>query len=275
MRRQTLKSPIQVSGTGVHSGAAGTVTLEPAPFGSGRVFLLDGGGQIPVHVDRVQSLPGATVLASGGQVVRTPEHLLAALVALGISDVRIRLLGPEVPILDGSARPWCEALENVGVVAGPLGDVIRLPHAVRVDEAGGWAEARPSEHRVVSVEVDYDDPALPRGQVSCDLDSAEFVSAFSAARTYVLERDVEAALAAGLGKGASKDNTVLWTQSGPRHPLRMPDEVVRHKLVDLVGDLALLGAPLLAEIHVHRGSHRLHHALLRAMIQAMNKPASE
>ncbi|NCG21470.1 MAG: UDP-3-O-[3-hydroxymyristoyl] N-acetylglucosamine deacetylase [Rhodobacterales bacterium] len=275
MRRQTLKSSATRSGVGVHTGAPAEVVLEPSLFGSGIQFFLDDGVSVPVGIDAVSSLPGATVLVSNGRKVHTPEHLLAALVGLGITDARLTLLGPEVPILDGSALPWCEAIQAAGVLRGPEVPAVVLDQVVRVEAAGGWAEARPSARRAVTVTVDFDDPGLPRGEVHYDLDEGDFMKDLALARTFVLERDVARALAAGLGKGANDENTVLWTATGARGPLRCPDEAVRHKLLDLIGDLALVGAPLQAEVHVVRGSHRLHHALIRAVCQAMKRPASQ
>ena len=144
-----------------------------------------------------------------------------------------------------------------------------LDQVVRVEAADGWAEARPSARRAVTVTVDFDDPGLPRGEVHYDLDEGDFMKDLAFARTFVLERDVARALAAGLGKGANDENTVLWTATGARGPLRCPDEAVRHKLLDLIGDLAMLGKPLLGRVVATRAGHAMHIALVR---QIMSDP---
>jgi UDP-3-O-[3-hydroxymyristoyl] N-acetylglucosamine deacetylase len=202
----------------------------------------------------------------GQQQVITPEHLLAALVGLGVTDAVLTLDGPEVPIRDGSALPWCVDLQASGLVEGPQVEPLRLATPIEHREFGGVALAWPADRAELEVSVDYGAEGLPRGEAQLVLDPGDFVEHVAWARTFVLERDISAALKAGRGKGATADNTIVWTPRGPRHPMRAPDEVVRHKLLDLVGDLALVGRPFVARIRVEKGSHRLHHALVRRLL---------
>ncbi len=203
---------------------------------------------------------GATVLGRDGARVGTPEHLLAALWGRGVLDARLVLSGAEVPALDGSAAPWLDAIDEAGVVAGPQAVVKRVARPVEVALGGGVARLTPAAVRRVSVQVDFG-PGGPAGAAAVELGSPDFDREIAPARTFVLARDVERLRAEGRGGGATPENTVVW----PASALRFPDEPVRHKLLDLVGDLALCGVPVMGAIEVVRGSHALHHRLVRAL----------
>jgi len=211
----------------------------------------------------VQSEAGSTVLASEELTVRTPEHLLAALVAHQVTDATMVLDGPEVPILDGSALPWCKALAQVGV-HGDLPPPREAPE-VRIEAHGGVATATPGPILRLEVEVSY--LGGPMGHASEEI-PGRFCERVAKARTFALERDVQRLRASGRGAGATLENTVIWGDRGPINDLRCPDEPVLHKLLDLAGDLALIGGQLTGTIRVIRGSHILHHALVRALIAA-------
>lgn len=249
MNRRTIARPVRVAGIGVHSGYAAAVTLSPRPFGDG-VWI----GGAPVSVARIVGAAGATTLSGP---IRVVEHLLAALTVVGITDLDVAVDGDELPILDGSAAPWVEALADVHV--GPPVAPLR-PRPLRLEAHGGVVVVAPADGLEVAVEVDFG-PAL-QGRASW---RAGAPAPWAAARTFVLGRDVDAALAAGRGGGATAENTVVYDDDGrARFGERFPGEGVAHKLLDLVGDLAILG-PLAARVTVIRGSHALHHAALRAM----------
>jgi UDP-3-O-[3-hydroxymyristoyl] N-acetylglucosamine deacetylase len=244
-------------GAGLHKGELAKLTLAPAPWGTGLVFVV-GATPVPATLDFARAEPGCTVLARASSTVYTPEHLLAALCALGITDVFAMLEGPEVPALDGSARGWVEAVDEVGRSSGP-------PLALRSVEApievAGWeGRAWLGPGAELSVEVDFEDG--PVGTLSVPQEEAAFRRDIMWARTFVLARDVERLRAAGRGKGANADNTLVW----PQGLLRAPDEPIRHKLLDAWGDLALLG-PCQVAMRVQRGSHALHQALLREAVR--------
>lgn len=269
MRRvhQTVERSVGIAGIGVHSGEPCRVAIHPARFGSGIRFHAWGSERhVPALIGHATAGPGCTVLERGDVRVGTPEHLLSAAHALGYSDLRVDVDGPEIPALDGSAAPWCELLDDAGQRHGPRRAALALRAPVRVERGDAWAAAWPSPDERLRVEVDHG-PAL-RGVAELEPDEGTFLEDVAWARTYVMARDVEALRAQGRGRGATAENTVVYGDLGPLHEERGPREGVRHKLLDLVGDLALAGAPLRASVVVHRGSHALHHALVRAIVGA-------
>jgi UDP-3-O-[3-hydroxymyristoyl] N-acetylglucosamine deacetylase len=235
------------------------VTLLPAPFGTGLVFRT-AQGDVPATWAHATAGEGATVLTCGEARVHTPEHLLAALSALGVTDAILALEGPEVPALDGSAAEWVEAIDEASRVEGLEVEPLRLGAPVTVEAAGGEATIGPG--RTLAVEVDFGEGG-PAGAMEVALDEASFRGEVAWARTFVLDRDLERMRAAGRGRGATLANTVVW----PGSALRSPDEPIRHKLLDAWGDLALLG-PAAVGMRVVRGSHALHLAAVRAALSS-------
>jgi len=260
---RTIKRAFARVGPGVHTGIVSRVEVRPAEPGQGLWFRSAQGDELPVHVSQVRSVPGSTVLAQGDWEVRTPEHLLAALVAHQITDATLVLEGPEVPILDGSALPWCEAIAEAGT-EGVLPEALTLPEVV-VHSNGGTARSVPGP--VLRVEVDVAFPGGPSGRVAERI-PGRFCERVAHARTFALERDVERLRAQGRGAGATLENTVIWGEDGAINALRCEDEPVRHKLVDLVGDLALVGTRVTGTVSVDRPSHALHHAFIREILRA-------
>lgn len=251
MLRTTLGSAVARAGTALHSGRPAVAVLRPAPFGAGRIFRVPG-GEVAASLANASAVPGATVLQAGAARVSTPEHLLAALAALGVTDVVVEVDGDELPALDGSAAGWVEAIDLAGRVPGPDSPDVPIGSAV-VEAFGGWARIGPGAS--LRVEVAYD--GGPAGVIAVPLTEEAFRRELAWARTFVRAADVERLRASGRGRGASAANTVLW----PGGDLRAPDEPVRHKALDAWGDLALLGGP--AALEVVRGSHALHLELLR------------
>ncbi|MCA9494036.1 MAG: UDP-3-O-acyl-N-acetylglucosamine deacetylase [Myxococcales bacterium] len=244
------------AGIGLHGGAPVRARLLPAPPGSGIRFRTSS-GEVEADLRHATPEPGATVLRAGEAVVRTPEHLLAALAALGVWDVLVELEGDELPALDGSAAGWVEAIDEAGrVTTGPLDP--RVPERSRRFEADGAATLGPGG--TIGVDVAYDDG--PVGVLEVPATEEAFRREVAWARTFVLARDVPRLLATGRGRGASEANTVVW----PTSELRAPDEPVRHKLLDAWGDLALAG-PIRARWFVERGHHVLH---VRALREALS-----
>jgi len=259
---------IERSGVGVHSGVEGWVRIAPAPHGTGIYVGRAGHPSVRLSPALSRAIPGATVLTLPGGEVSTPEHLLAAIAGLGITDAEIEFGGAEVPVLDGSSRPWCEAIVDAGVIDGPAVRAVAPARLRLVEAAGGWAEVRPAEDLRLRVAIDYDDG--PCESVDLMLPRGDFVGEISWARTFVMERDVARLRAAGRGRGANLHNTVVYRGSeAVANPggLRGPLEAARHKMVDLLGDLALAGVPLRGEVVVVRGTHALHHDLLHAWLE--------
>lgn len=268
----TLGRRTSISGVGVHSGARGVVTLEPAAPGTGWVLEQVGRGVAPLTISHAIAAPGSTAIRQGNVLARTPEHLCAALLGLWITDVRIRLEGPEFPILDGSSRPWVEMLLGAGVEELEPSAYFMVRREVVVRHGPGvHASMQPADCREVSVEVAYDRPWYPSGTASYDLDDDEFEARVAWARTFVLERDVVRMRQQGLGRGANDSNTLVYSVTGPRNPERVRGEAVSHKLLDAIGDLGLLGLPLIGRVHVQRGGHALHQELLR---KALSEPGA-
>jgi UDP-3-O-[3-hydroxymyristoyl] N-acetylglucosamine deacetylase len=256
--RRRLRAFFSRAGRGVHTGSDALLTAAPAPWGTGLVFACP--ESVPVGLSWARAEAGSTILRAGSAVVRTPEHLLAALIGAGVTDAILHLEGPEVPILDGSAGPWWEAIGAVGVEDGPpIAPRVVRAH-IEVALGGGTARLEPASEGEVVVRVGWGDPRLPSGQVSLSI--AEF-SAIAHARTFVLARDAAALRAAGRGRGADASNTLL-VDPDAMPALRYADEIARHKALDAIGDLALAGAPFVGRLVVDRGSHALHQAALAA-----------
>lgn len=267
----TLESSVTVHGHGLHDGRPVTLTLRPGPVGEGVVFVradLPGAPRIPAHVDHVQATQLATTLGAHGASVSTVEHLLAALSALGVDDVEVSLDGPEVPILDGSAARWVEHIRRAGLVAeARRRRVLVVEQAVTVREGDRWARLEPAPALELVAFVDFDHPAVPPQSRRYVASPEAFVRELAGARTFGFARDVAAMRARGLALGGSLDNAVLVDDHGVANPegLRFPDELVRHKLLDAIGDLALLGLPLVGRYVGHKSGHLLNTRLARAV----------
>lgn len=248
----------QVTGTAIHSGATCRVSLHREP---GPIRFLRSGAVVPADLEHVVGAKRATSLGADGATVHLVEHLLAALRIAGFhSGVLIETSADELPILDGSAAPWAEAVAELGAPpAAPAPILVRSESRVRVGDA--TATVLPGAERL-SYAIRFDHPAI--GAQAWDGGPEEYAELL-AARTFGFARDWEALKAAGLALGASEEHAIVFAMAGPTRPLRHALEPVRHKALDAVGDLALLGRPVAGRILIDRGSHALHHALARAI----------
>lgn len=249
--RRTVARRLARGGVGVHSGRPAHAEVAPAPCGWG--LRINGA---PVHLDAVSDARGATEIQTPAGPVRTIEHLLAALQVDGIDDARVTVIGGEVPILDGAARGWRVPARSHGGTVIP----ICPPTPIRVEAGRAWAEARPAAR--LSLDVDIDFPQIGAQRVRVD-----DLTTILDARTFGFRRDLPRLRAMGLAFGANPLNTLVF-DDGPMTPLRRRDEPALHKALDLLGDLALLGRPLAAHVRVHRGTHRLHHQLVKAILDS-------
>ncbi len=275
MRRQaTIGRLITVQGPGVHTGESSRVSIEPAPEGHGRVFLRADREEpvpIPATLAHVSGSTLCTSLAVGDQQVRTVEHLLAALAGLCIDNVLIRVWGPEIPGVDGSARPWVRLLLGAGRRRQRAGCLALRPlRPVLLEDGPRRAEASAAERLELDVSIDFPHPLLRQRRLVVQPSSRDFDLELAWARTFALQEQAEAMREAGLAKGGSLDNAVVLGPAGVLNPggLRGIDEPLRHKILDLMGDLALLGHPLLARIRVEQPGHGFNHALGRALLAA-------
>jgi UDP-3-O-[3-hydroxymyristoyl] N-acetylglucosamine deacetylase len=275
-KQTTLRDQVAVSGIGVHSGSPVTLTLNPAADDTGIVFqrvAADGSIEREIRADvrAVTATEFATVLGdTSGPLCSTAEHLLAALRGLGVDNVVVEIDGPEVPIMDGSAAPFVDAIDQAGLTARALPRrYIEVIKPVRVSKDGALGELRPYQHGFrVEAEIDFDHPLIGRQALAFDIEAETFRREIARARTFGFMKDVARLWSAGYALGASFGNTLVITEDRVLNPegLRYADEFVRHKMLDAIGDLALAGQPLLAAYHTVRGGHKLNHAVLSALM---------
>lgn len=271
----TIASPAICQGIGLHSGESVCVKLLPAPLGTGLVFVRvdrPESPQIPAQVAIVQQTMLSTELVTPAGNVRTVEHLLAALWGQGITDVWIEVDGGELPLLDGSALEWVQAIESAG--RQPLGTTIDRPvleDPVWVREGDMFVAAIPSPELRFSYGIDFDLPAIGNQWQSWSPSREAFAQTIAPARTFGLEHQIEQLRSAGLIQGGSLDNALVCGAEGwINPPLRFPNEPVRHKLLDLIGDLSLVGNALpIAHYCAYKASHRLHTQLAAQLANAV------
>ena len=275
-RQTTLRERATVTGVGVHSGSPVTLTLHPAEANSGIVFLrcgIDGKDdrELAANFRSVTATEFATVLGdASGLAVSTTEHVLAALYALGVDNAIVEVDGPEVPIMDGSAAPFVAAIDQAGITALPAPRrYIQVLKPVRVSKNGCYGELRPHLRGLrVETEIDFDHPLIGRQTIEVDVEPYVFRDELARARTFGFMRDVAKLWSAGYALGASFENTVVVAENRVLNAegVRFPDEFVRHKAVDAIGDLALAGAPLIGAYRSVRGGHKLNHAVVTALM---------
>ena len=273
VRQHTIGETVSCTGIGLHSGVPVHLTLRPAPIGSGIVLARTDRArvvEIRAHPSAVTSSRLATTLGHGDATIGTVEHLFAALFGLGIDNVRVEVDGPELPIMDGSAAPFVYLLRSAGLVKQPAARrVLRIRRPLEIREGNHSICIEPARAFRVKYAVEFDHPAIGRQVFRVDApDKEHFERELSAARTFGFLREVRSLWKAGFARGGSLDNTVLLDENGVVNAdgLRWPDEFVRHKVLDLYGDLAVLGLPIQARIKVERGGHALHHKLVAAIV---------
>jgi UDP-3-O-[3-hydroxymyristoyl] N-acetylglucosamine deacetylase len=272
----TLRSDATVAGIGVHSGSPVTLTLHPAEANTGIVFLRPGpNGQgdreLVADYRSVTATEFATVLGDqAGPAVSTTEHVLAALHGLGVDNVVVEVDGPEVPIMDGSAEPFVAAIDQAGIASlTEPRRYIKVLKAVQVGKNGCSGELRPYARGLrIETEIEFDHPMIGCQTFAMDVEPDTFRRELARARTFGFMRDVAKLWSAGYALGASFENTVVVAENRVLNAegVRFPDEFVRHKAVDAIGDLALAGAPLIGTYRSVRGGHKLNHAVLTALM---------
>jgi UDP-3-O-[3-hydroxymyristoyl] N-acetylglucosamine deacetylase len=271
-RQRTLKEEATCVGVGLHSGRKVKLALKPAGADRGIVFRrLDASGiEIPATAEYLSHINHATCLARDGVRIETIEHLLAALHALGIDNVVVELDGPEVPIMDGSAAPFIYLLHEAGVrTLSASRSFLGLSRPLSVGDEGRFVTAYPCDRLRLTYTINFDHPLLKHQEYSVEIDESSFVEDIAPARTFGFLKDVELMRQAGLALGGSLDNAVVLGETGVlNNPLRFPDEFVRHKILDLLGDLVLLGRPLRAHVVAMRAGHELHTRLVKAILES-------
>jgi len=271
----TIKSRVSLEGFGVHSGKRVSVSFHPADPDTGVVFLHSGqngaGREIRALVSEIGATDLCTVLGDpAGQHVGTVEHVMAALFGLGIDNVAIEIDGNEMPILDGSAAGFVEAIDQAGIETQEVKRrYIRVLKPVRIENGASWAEFQPYNGTRFEVEIDFESPAIGRQSFASDVNANIFRRDIARARTFGFMKDVERLWAAGYALGSSLENSVVIGDDSRvinMEGLRYKNEFVRHKLLDAMGDLALAGARFIGCFRSYRGGHKLNAAALRRLL---------
>ncbi|MCF7981896.1 MAG: UDP-3-O-acyl-N-acetylglucosamine deacetylase [Pseudomonadales bacterium] len=272
--QRTLKNTIRATGVGLHSGEKVYLTLKPAPADTGIVFCrtdLDPVVEIPALAENVGETTLSTTLMKGGARVDTVEHLLSAMAGLGIDNAYVELSAAEVPIMDGSAGPFVFLIQSAGIQEQPVAKkFIRIKRKVKVSDGDKWASFEPFDGFKVTFTIDFDHPVFKGRlqQASVDFSSTSFVKEVSRARTFGFMRDIEYLRSHNLALGGSMDNAIvvddyrILNEDG----LRYEDEFVKHKVLDAIGDLYLLGNTLIGEFKGFKSGHGLNNILLRKLI---------
>ncbi|SDU22100.1 UDP-3-O-acyl-N-acetylglucosamine deacetylase [Halopseudomonas salegens] len=274
IRQRTLKNTIRATGVGLHSGEKVYLTMKPAPVDSGIVFRrvdLEPMVDIPARAENVGETTMSTTLVKDGAKVDTVEHLLSAMAGLGIDNAVVELSAPEVPIMDGSAGPFVFLIQSAGIEEQDAPkQFIRIKREVSVEEDGKKATFVPFEGFKVSFAIDFDHPVF-RGRsqfASVDFSSTSFVKEVSRARTFGFMRDIEYLRSQNLALGGSVDNAIVVDEYRVLNEdgLRYEDEFVKHKILDAIGDLYLLGKSLVGEFRGEKSGHALNNKLLRSLL---------
>lgn len=274
IKQRTLKNTIRAMGVGVHFGEKVYLTLKPAPPNYGIVFRrvdLDPVVEIPARSDFVGDTNLSTTLSKNGVSISTVEHLLSAIAGLGIDNLIVELTAPEVPIMDGSAGPFVFLLQSAGIKEQDAAKrFLRIKRKTLVEDGDKWVSLEPFDGFKVSFQLDYDHPVLKNGiqEATLDFSTTSYVKEVSRARTFGFLSEYEWLKAKNLALGASLDNTIvlddyrILNEDG----LRYEDELVKHKILDAVGDLYLLGTGLIGAFRGFKSGHTLNNRLLRALL---------
>lgn len=271
IREQTIRSSVECSGVGLHSGAPVTLRILPAPTGTGIVFRrtdLDG-FEVEAVSRNVARVSYATSLMKKGVLISTTEHLLSALVGMGIDNAILELDNLELPILDGSALPFVELIRRAGIRRQRRPRTyIRIVRTLELTEGRKFIGIYPSDRYSVSYTINFPHPLIGHESRTLELTNGQYVSTIAPARTFGFLHEAEAMREQGLIRGASKENALVLTRDGLINPpLRFADEFVRHKILDLIGDLALIGGQVLGNVVADRAGHAMHTALVSRLLR--------
>ena len=272
MSQRTLRRVVNCAGIGLHSGQKVNISLKPAPADYGiRFKRLDLGGiEIPAlisHLGGPQQLQ--TALMNGAATVETVEHLLAALRSMGVDNVCIELNSPEVPIMDGSAAPFVYLVQDAGVKELPSPrKFLKVIRPIALSHGDKRIALYPSDHFKVTYSISFDHPLLRHQSRTMRISEETFVEDIAPARTFGFLKEVEMLRQRGLALGGSLDNAIVLGETGVlNNALRFEDEFVRHKILDVIGDLTLVGYPVIGHLVAHRGGHALHTAFAAKILE--------
>jgi UDP-3-O-[3-hydroxymyristoyl] N-acetylglucosamine deacetylase/3-hydroxyacyl-[acyl-carrier-protein] dehydratase len=276
-QQQTIKKPVSFSGTGIHTGSNVTMTWKPAPVGHGIKFVrvdLDGKPVVEPHIDNVQDVTRWTTIGTNGAVVHTVEHVLATCAGYGIDNLIIELDGNEPPVGDGSALPYVRLIKQAGIQPQEgTREIFQPRETLHVELGDSLAVVLPSDELRISCTIHYGKPGLDAQFLSLAIEPETFESQVSPARTFAFYEDLQHLIDKGLIKGGSLQNAVLIRNESIlcTEPLRFRDEFVRHKILDVLGDITLLGRPLAAHIVTIRPGHPCNAELTKALARLLER----
>ena len=275
INQRTLKNVIRATGVGLHTGKKICLTLRPAPVDTGIIFRridLDPIVELPARPERVGDTRLSTALCEGDASVSTIEHLMSAFAGLGVDNAYVELNASEVPIMDGSAGPFVFLVQSAGLAEQVKPKkFIRIKDVIRVEDGDKSAQFEPFDGFKVSFSIDFDHPIFNKSPQKAEIDfsSTSFVKEISRARTFGFMHEVEAMRERGLALGGSQNNAIVMDSYSilNKDGLRYEDEFVKHKILDAIGDLYLLGHPLIGLFSAHKSGHALNNKLLRALME--------
>tara|TARA_B100001063_G_scaffold240365_1_gene265242 strand:- start:390 stop:1295 length:906 start_codon:yes stop_codon:yes gene_type:complete len=270
MKQRTLAKEVEIVGIGLHKGVPVKMKLEPLEADAGIIFYrVDTGITIPLTIENVVDTKMATVIGKDGVVISTIEHLLSALYAYGIDNLRVVIDNDEVPVLDGSSAGYCMLIEEAGIKElNKSKKAIKVKKEVEVTtEDGKRVTLKPSNRIIYDFEISFDHPSIGKQNFHFDYSIGEYKENISRARTFGFLHEVQYLRSIGLAQGGSMENAIVLDQSKVLNPegLRFDDEFVRHKILDAIGDMALLGYTMIGEYDAVAGSHHLNHLLTKEL----------
>jgi UDP-3-O-[3-hydroxymyristoyl] N-acetylglucosamine deacetylase len=271
-RQTTLKQTISISGVGLHTGVEVNLTLKPAPENTGYIFIrtdLDN-FELPASVEYISHCSYATTLLRKGVVLSTCEHLLSALRGFGVDNCFIELDNIEIPIMDGSSENFIESIEKAGVIEQESArHFLKVLKKVEFEEGDRRMSIEPSDKFEIECAIDFPHPFINRQTFHFELKNGSFGREIASARTFGFTNEIEMLRKANLAQGGSLDNAIVLTPEGMlnKTPLRFNDEFVRHKILDIIGDIALLGMPVLGKIKAEKSGHAVHASLMSKLLK--------
>jgi len=272
--QQTIQRPVSCTGIGLHSGGLVSLVLLPAPPDTGIVFVRKDVGAAPTVTASIKNLRPtllSTAVGVDGVQIQTIEHVLSAAAGLSIDNLFIEVDAPEIPVMDGSAAPFVDMILGAGIVQQERPrSYLKIVRSIEVSDGDRHIAIHPASLPSITYTIDYDHPLIRRQGWTYRWSQESFVHDIAPSRTFGFLREVEALWDAGLGLGGSLQNTLILTEDGILNEggLRFPDEFVRHKILDLIGDLALLGLPFIGEIVAVRSGHALHSRLVAQILES-------
>ncbi len=275
INQKTLSKPVGTSGIGLHTGVSVNLRLKPAPENTGYVFVrtdLDD-FEIPASIEYISHCSYATTLLRKGVLLSTCEHLLAALRGEGVDNCFVELDNIEIPILDGSSENWVEMIENAGIIKqNAARRFLQIEKKVVFEQGDKRMSVAPSDKFEIECAIDFPHPFIKRQSYNFELENGSFGREIASARTFGFTQEIEMLRRANLALGGSLDNAIVLTPEGMlnENPLRFQDEFVRHKILDIIGDFALLGMPIKGKLTAYKSGHAVHASLMSKLLKTEN-----